>query len=192
MKRAVLALLVAAAVAGCGSDDDGGDAGETQADTQAAAPPPTREQELFESESVPFTFNYPRDFDAQVKPQDDVLGQVSAGDEGPLNAIKVRKTADQELAPARYLDEFQRDFAETVGEVAKRREAIGGQTMGVLEFEDTLEQDGEEVDFSSSSYFFTGAGRTWQLECIADDEHRDAIEEACRAALESLEFTDDG
>jgi hypothetical protein len=52
--------------------------------------------------------------------------------------------------------------------------------VGVLEF--------ETPRFSSSSYFFKGAGQTWQLECIADPEHRDEVDEACRAALESVDF----
>jgi hypothetical protein len=58
----------------------------------------------------------------------------------------------------------------------------------VLEFDDAIESGGEMVEFTSSSYFFKGAGRTWQIECIADAEHRAQIEAACRTALESVQF----
>ena len=48
--------------------------------------------------------------------------------------------------------------------VETREERIGDLDMGVLEV--------EARDFTSSSYFFTGDGQTWQVECIADAEHR--------------------
>jgi hypothetical protein len=44
------------------------------------------------------------------------------------------------------------------------------------------------VEFQSVSYFFPGGGKTWQVECISDAEHRSQIEDACRAALESVSF----
>jgi hypothetical protein len=105
-----------------------------------------------------------------------------------LNAIKVRQTARRELGPERYLDEFQRDFQRTVGTVEKRKERIGDRDMGVLEFEDSVERGGETVDFKSSSYFFKGSGRTWQMECIADAAHEAEIDAVCKAALESVDF----
>ena len=49
-------------------------------------------------------------------------------------------------------------------------------------------RSGKDVAFKSSSYFFKGAGQTWQVECISDAEHRAEIETACRAALESVDF----
>ena len=36
--------------------------------------------------------------------------------------------------------------------------------------------------------FFAGAGRTWQLACVADAAHREQIERACRIALETVKF----
>jgi hypothetical protein len=109
-----------------------------------------------------------------------VLARVAVERGSRLNAIEVRRTARRELDPGRYLEEFRRDFARTVGPVQKRRERIGDLDVGVLEF--------ETPRFSSSSYFFKGAGQTWQLECVADPEHRDEVDEACRAALESVDF----
>lgn len=189
MKRAVSAVLAVALLAGCGSDgDDGDDPVDTRA-TTADEPAPEAETALFRAKDVAFTFQYPKDFAAETKPEAQVLGQVSVDPDGRLNAIKVRRTADRELKTRDYLDEFQRDFARTVGEVAKREEVIAGRPTGVLEFTDSVEQDGEAVEFTSTSYFFRGGGGTWQLECIADEAHEDEIDDACRGALDSLAFT---
>jgi hypothetical protein len=188
VKRAVSVVLAAALVGACGSDSDDGERGETAAETTAETPTRAPDGELFESRAIGFTFVYPEGFVAETSQRDGVLGQVAIERGDRLNAIKVRRTADRPLGPERYLDEFRRDFARTVGEVEQRRETIGGVEMGVLEFEDTVSDGDETVAFTSWSYFFAGAGRTWQVECIADDERRDEIEAACRAALESIRF----
>lgn len=175
-----LAMVIAA---GCGSD--GGDEGDR---TEQA--PPAGGLARFESPRIGFTFDYPKNLTAEKRPRENVLARVAVKRGSRLNAIKVRRTARRELRPERYLDEFQRDFERTVGSVEKREQRVGELNAGVLEFEDSVEQGGKRVDFKSSSYFFTGGGQTWQLECIADDEHRPAIEAACRTALESVEFSD--
>ena len=72
--------------------------------------------------------------------------------------------------------------------VDKRKERIGDLDAGVLEFEDSVKRGPRTVDFKSASYFFRGAGQTWQVECIADDEHLQEIEAACRIALGSVAF----
>lgn len=190
MKRALSLVLATVLLAGCGSDDeDGRDGAERDAevptDTTSA---PAPDAAVFRSDAVGFTFRYPKELAAETTPREQVLGQVSVEPGGRLNAIKVRRTADRPLGPDRYLDEFQRDFSKAVGEVDKREERIGNLDTGVLEFEDSVKQAGETVDFSSSSYFFAGAGQTWQVECIADADHREQIEDACRAVLESVEF----
>ena len=174
-------MLVAALAAGCGSDD--GD------DERAATTPSARDLARFESPRVGFTFEYPKDLVAEKRPREQVLARLAVERGSRLNAIKIRRTARRELRPERYLDEFRRDFERTVGTVEKREERIGALEAGVLEFEDTVEHGGEMVEFKSSSYFFGGAGQTWQLECIADPEHRSAIERACRTALESVDFS---
>lgn len=184
MKSAIPLVVVAALLAGCGSDEGDG----TDARDRPGAPARALDTNVFRSDGIAFTFEYPEELSARTKPQGEVLGQVSLHRGARLNAIKVRRTADRALGPDRYLDEFQRDFSRAVGEVEKRRERIGGLEVGVLAFDDTVARSGETVAFSSSSYFFTGAGKTWQVECIADAEHRDEIEDACRAALESVRF----
>jgi hypothetical protein len=185
VKTTVSALLAAALLAGCGSSgDDSKDDGSTAPET----PAPSADSAVFRSKDVGFTFAYPRSFDIDRRPEGQVLGQVSADAGGRINALKIRKTSDRELGPDRYLDEFQRDFERTVGAVEKRKEQVGDLETGVLEFTDQVEQAGEQVEFTSTSYFFKGGGGTWQLECIADSEHRAAIDDACHAALESVRF----
>lgn len=180
MHRAFWLFLVAAIVAGCGSDDGG--------DDRPDPTPPPAGVARFESPRVGFTFEYPKDFTAEKRPRENVLARVAVARGSRLNAIKVRRTARRELGPERYLDEFQRDFERSVGTVQKREERIGDLDAGVLEFEDSVKRRDETVDFKSSSYFFKGAGRTWQMECIADAEHEAEIDAACEAALESIEF----
>ncbi len=183
MKRGFSLFLAAAIAAGCGSD--GGNEGD-----RAEEAPPAGRLARFESPRIGFTFEYPQRFTAEKRPREKVLARVAMEPGSRLNAIKVRRTARRELRPERYLDEFRRDFERTVGTVEKREERVGDLDTGVLEFEDSVAQGGKTVSFKSSSYFFTGGGQTWQLECIADDEHRPAIEAACKTALESVEFSD--
>jgi hypothetical protein len=177
VKRALWLLLVALIAAGCGSGDGGAD-----------APPRGGEVTTFESPRIPFTFDYPKDFVAEKRPREKVLGRVAAERGSRLNAIKVRRTAGRELNPERYLDAFQRDFQRSVGVVDKDERMIGDLETGVLVFEDSVSRRGKDVAFKSSSYFFKGAGQTWQVECISDAEHRAEIESACRTALESVDF----
>ena len=181
MQRGLSLFLAAVLLAGCGGDDSDG---EDRAETAPAAV----ELALFESDRIGFTFEYPAVFVAEKHPRESVLARVGVERGSRLNAIKIRRTSRRELGPGRYLDEFQRDFERSVGRVEKRREQIANLDMGVLEFADTVERGGKPVDFTSSSYFFAGAGRTWQVECIADAEHRQQVEEACRIALESVQF----
>ena len=183
MKRALWLALAAALAAGCGSDD--GD------DERAETTPSAADLARFESPRIGFAFRYPKEFVVEKRPREQVLARVAVEPGSRLNAIKVRRTARRELRPERYLDAFKRDFERTVGTVERREERIGDLEAGVLEFEDSVDHGGETIEFKSSSYFFEGAGQTWQLECIADAEHRSAIEQACRTALESVEFPAD-
>lgn len=193
MKRAVTAVVTAALLAGCGSDDhaqNGDTAAETTPDTNAQTAAPAPDVAVFRADGVGFTFEYPKEYVRGEPPG--VLGQVSPERGAFFNAIKVREAADRALPPARYLEDFQRDFARRVGTVERRMETIGDLDAGVLEFSDSHGEKGEDpVEFTSTSYFFTGAGRTWQLECVSEGEQREEIEAACRGALESIEFTSD-
>lgn len=168
MKRGLWLAFAVLLLHGCGSDDD---PVETRHEV-------VEQHRTFASPRIPFTFDYPKDLVAEKKPREDVLAEVAAERGSRLNAIKVRRTARRELEPGRYLEEFRRDFERSVGAVEKRRERIGDLDLGVLEF--------ETPKFSSSSYFFTGGGQTWQVECISDPEHRAAIDAACKTALESV------
>jgi hypothetical protein len=189
VKRAILLVSVAVLMAGCGSDDEDGGDGQSDAEARTETAAPAPDSRLLRSGAIGFTFEYPEELEAEREPNTDVLAQVSVEPGERFNAIKVRRTADRELNPARYLGEFQRDFEKVVGRVERREERVGGLETGVLEFEGTEKVAGETVEFRSSSYFFTGAGRTWQIECIAEPAHREQIEDACRMALESVEFT---
>ena len=173
MKRAFPLFLVAVLAAGCGSDD--GDP-----DDPAETAPPAAKQALFESDRIAFTFEYPDDFRVERPPRGPVLARVAIGRGTGLNAIQVRRTARTALAPEHYLDEFKRDLEGTGRTVTTHEEEIGDLEVGVLEVTDS--------DSTSRSYFFTGAGQTWQLECVADTDHRPVIEAACRTALESVQF----
>ena len=188
MKRTLTAVLVAVLLAGCGSDDDGADDGEQRGPTTAETAAPRPETALFDSAEIGFTFRYPRDLVRERARG--ALGQVSLERGSFFNAVKVREAADRELDLERYLDDFRRDFARRVGKVEKRVETIEDLEVGVLEFEDSHQGKGERIEFSSVSYFFKGAGRTWQVECVAETENRGEIATACRTALESIEFKD--
>ena len=182
MKRALGLALAAAVASGCGGgDDDGGDG--------VATTPTVGNHARFESPHIAFTFDYPEELVAERRPRAGVLARVAVERASFLNALKVRRTAQRELGPERYLDEFRSEFERTVDSVQTRQERIGELDTGVVEFEDSAEEGGRTVEFTSSSYFFAGGGETWQLECIADEEHRQQIEAACEIALRSVDFT---
>jgi hypothetical protein len=175
VKKGLALFLAAAFLPGCGSDD-GDD------DTAAESMRPPAGTAVFESGRIGFSFEYPKDLAVDRRPRPPVLARVAVKRRARAGAMQVQQTARRELRPARYLDEFRRDLEGSVENVDTREDRIGDLDVGVLQVTDS--------DFHSSSYFFTGGGRTWQFECLADDTHRARIDEACRIALESVDFGD--
>lgn len=186
MKTAVTAVLVAVLLAGCGSDDDGDEKADSgTVDTAERSDPPVASVR-FRSPAIGFTFLYPKNFVRETPAG--VLAQVAPRRREFFNAIKVRQAADRELAPERYIEDFRRDFERRVARVEKRMETVGELEIAVLEFRDSHRRKGRATDFTSTSYFFAGAGRTWQVECVAEPKREARIDAACRRALESVRF----
>ena len=180
--RAVSAALAALLLVACGSDESGPD--------ERSEPPPDRsaprpQTARLESKRIGFTFEYPKRF--AVRRGGGALVQVTRPRGDAFSGIKVRRVASAK-PPRRYVEDFRRDFAREVGDVEQRRERFGRLEVAVLEFTDTRERRGEQVQFTSTSHFFSGAGGTWQVECVADREHVAQIEAACKIALSSVRF----
>ena len=170
----VSALACGAVLAACGGGG-GGDSGKT-----------------FEAPDVAFKFQYPAAFTQQNEDDGKVLAAVLPEPGDTANAIKVRKTSDQELVLGPFVDEIHRKFERQLGKVNKRTETHSDIEMHVLSFRapTTLRQGGQSkrVTVSSASYIFTGGDKTWQLECLSTEAHRAQIDAACRQALESISF----
>lgn len=175
MKRAVFAVAAALLLAACGSDDDRVDGDGTTTRGERAAPRPATAR--LDAKRVGFTFEYPARF--AVSRGSGAIVRVSRRRGDRFNTINVRRVAGPN-PPRGYVDDFRRDFAREVGEVGKRRERFGDLEVVVLEF--------TEPAFSSRSHFFTGAGGTWQVECVAGREHRAQMDRACKIALGSVRF----
>ena len=175
MKKGLALFLATALLAGCDSDD-GDD------DTAAETTLPPADTAVFESDRIGFSFEYPEGLVVNRMPRGDLLAVVGVSRSSRRNAIQVRQTAERELGPERYLEEFRRDLAGNAESVETRTETIGDLDVGVLEVEGR--------GFASSSYFFTGGGRTWQLECISGPRRRAEVDAACAIALGSIDFGD--
>ena len=101
------------------------------------------------------------------------------------NLIKIRLTSARELPFGAYLDAFRRQFAAQVGPVQKRAERHSGREMGVLSFTQSVPAG----RVTSTSYFFAGGGKTWQLECLASGQFKAQLDTACRQAVDSISFS---
>lgn len=181
MRRAtVLAVLLALALAGCGGGGDKGGAGESGKTSGRPASP------RFTATDVAFSFEYPRDFKKVDQPNDgEVLAEVNPTPGDVKNGIKIRKTSEKELPFASYSGQFLNQFKDQLGvRIDRRTERHSGLDVGVLEWEKAF----QGTRLHSASYFFSGGGKTWQLECISDTAHRAPIRAACAQALGSLKF----
>ena len=171
--------LCGAVLGACGeSDGQGGQGGESA--------------KTFEAPDIAFSFKYPAAFTQVNEDDGKVLASVLPDTGDTNNAVKVRKTSDQELQLSTYLDEIRRQFAQQLGRVDRRIERHSDLEMGVLSFRapTTVEEGGQQrrVNLSSASYFFAGGGKTWQVECLSTDAHRAQIDAACRQAVNSVSF----
>ena len=180
--RAVSAALAALLLAACGSDDGSEDTRPEPAPDRSGPQPPS---ERLDSKRIGFTFEYPKRF--AVRRGGGAIVQVTRRRGDLFNAIKVRRVAGAK-PPRRYVEDFRRDFAREVGDVEQRRERFGRLAVAVLEFSGTRDRRGEEAEFTSISHFFSGAGGTWQVECVADAEHLAQIRQACKIALSTVRF----
>jgi hypothetical protein len=168
--RACAALLVLAAVlaAGCGGGKR-----------------PDRNR-TFTDPGFPFTFRYPKAFHASTRDQGSTLALVALD---ARNALAIRRTSVRALDPDQYLSSLRAAFTRQGLRVTARRERHAGQAMGVLEFVIPASNPaaGGRADLHTESYFFTGGGATWQLECRST-ARRAQVEGACATALASLHF----
>lgn len=188
VRHGAVALALAAGLGACG-DGESGKPGAATTGTATTAAGPT-----FRAADVGFTFSYPKGFKQVDEPNDGkVLAEVTPTPGDVKNAIKVRKTGDTELPFASYAPQFRSQFEAQLGvKLSQREETHGGISFGVLEwskpFAYTDLGQRKTTRLSSASWFFAGAGKTWQIECISDSDHRAEIDAACRQAIGSIRF----
>jgi hypothetical protein len=171
----LLALPLLLVLAGCGGGGGSGTTSESGAKT-------------FNAPDVAFTFEIPEGLTQSNQDMDKVLARVSPDPSDVNSAIKIRQASAQELPHSAYLDQFRRQFQQQVGPVAKAMERHSDIQMGVLSFDQPVTLRGERTRVNSKSYFFTGGGKTWQLECVSTSKHKAKVDAACRQAIDSIKF----
>ena len=169
----LLALSLLLALAGCG----GGGGSDSGAKT-------------FSAPDVAFTFEIPDGLTQTNQDDGKVLARVSPDPSDVNSAVKVRQASAQELPTSAYLDQFRRQFQQQVGRVDKAMERHSDIEMGVLSFDQPVTLKGQRTRVNSKSYFFTGGGKTWQMECVSTSEHKAKIDAACRQAIDTIKFED--
>lgn len=185
LTAATVALMIALSACG-GSDEKEKDSGK------ATAEPPKGPN--FKAADVGFTFSYPSGLEQVDEPNDGkVLASVTPTPNDPNNGIKVRKTAEKVLPFASYASQIKGQFEEQLAtKLTQREEKRGSLDVGVLEWRKAYEKEelGQKktVRLHSISYFFTGGGKTWQVECLSGQEQRAVIDKACKQALDSIKF----
>jgi hypothetical protein len=191
LARTQIAALVLALVILGGCGDSGGDKKDGGSSEPASKP---AQGTTFKASDVNFTFQYPKGFQQVDEPNDgQVLATVTSVPNDVNNALKIRETASKELPFASYGSKLRSQFEAQLGTKVSQREITqGGLAMGVLEWKKpyTKTDLGEEKTFElhSTSYFFAGGAKTWQIECLSAQDHRREIEAACRKAIASIEF----
>lgn len=167
-------MLVAAAVlAGCGSS--------VSVDTEGKV---AIDHKTLSVAEVPFTFEYPTDYQEAT---DESLASVNAlavvGSE-PQSYIAVRRNSRTAMS----LDALERQARRALGEsvLGDVRETHSDIPMVAITVEDT---GGEAVGLRSTIYGFSLAGSSWLIECHSTESEREALSDACRHALDSIEQT---
>lgn len=179
-KAAFATIALAALLAGCGGDDDGG--GEVPEGTAA-----------FEDEDFPFTFAYPEDW---MKTTDVSIATEAgnAADEtifvGPDedNGIVLQRFTLQGDVTEDNLSEAKAEFDDLILQVdpeapeASETELIGLPTLEYDEIQLATPEDGE----SRYNIFFDG-DQEYLINCQSTPDSREEIDAACQEALDSLE-----
>lgn len=185
-------LAALAFAAGCGGDEtEKGSSTAAATSTAAAAAEP--EGNTFKAADVGFTFAYPDGFEQVDEPNDGKALATVTPEPGNIRAgLKIRQTSDEKLEFASYSGSIRDQFEDQLGvKVQMRTVNEGAREFGILEWNrDVTYQDlGQEVttNVRSQSWFFTTGEKTWQLECLSDTDHREAIDAACEQAIGSLE-----
>lgn len=196
----VPAVLSVALLAGCGGGEKSAGSAATATTTAApgpatatttAAPGPAAAAGRFEAEDVAFTFSYPEELQRVDEDDDKQVALLTPDQNDVKNGIKISVVSEQAQPFESYIDTFQEQFESDLGvAVEQRREQHGDYPMGVLEWTDdyTYQDLGEQktTQLKSTSYFFVGGGKAWQIECLSDPEGRDVIEAACAQILETI------
>lgn len=188
LARSLLAVaVVLLSLSGCGSAGNEKVAGKT-------TPHPIKGT-TFKAVDVAFTFHYPRGLKQVDEPNDGkVLASVTPTPDDVNNGLKIRKTAEKELPFASYASQIRSQFeGQLATKVSQSQEKRGTLGLGVLEWRKAYTKNDlgaqKTIRLHSTSYFFAGGGKTWQLECLSSEEHRTDIETACQQALGSIEFS---
>ena len=185
------ALLSLVLLAGCGGDEGSTETPAPATTTAAAAAEGAR----FEDKDIAFTFSYPDDLQRVDEDDDKQLALLTPDQNDIKSGIKISRIGETAQPFESYIDQFQEQFEADLGvKVDQRVEEHGGYPMGVLEWTDeyTYTDLGQEetTELKSTSYFFVGGGKAWQIECLSDPERREQIEAACDQILETIEAVD--
>ncbi|HEY8640268.1 MAG TPA: hypothetical protein VIL53_07155 [Solirubrobacterales bacterium] len=187
--RSILALAaVALPVSGCGGGSDSAHPART------AKGSTVQTGSTFRAADVGFTFQIPRGFKQVDEPNDGkALASVTPAPGDVNNGLKIRKTADQELPFLSYAGKLRAQFEQQLAtKVSERTQTVGALKLGILEWRRAYTKTdlGQEktVMLHSTSYFFAGDGKTWQLECLSSQDHRSDIDRGCRQAISSIKF----
>ena len=172
---AALAVVLAAPLAGCGSDDDGGGDVAT-----------------FDEEGFPFTFEYPSDLEQSDDPE--FAGNLGAAADESLgfgidgqNAIILQRFTLSTEVDEGNLDLAEREFDSLLASVDPEATGESGEIAGFpsLTYEDVSIPDPPEA--VSDFYILFEGDQEYVINCQSTPEERETIDDACVQALDSLE-----